>query len=103
MAIQTTKKVSFMDTDTGKIKHSILPVNAPDEDAPFGVPIGLDFSHRYPEPFNSKLIDALAQRGIVDWCDLKVTGAADLVRQAIQQVLKMDTQDLIYDGHERCK
>lgn len=103
MAGMKTKKVSFMDTDTGKIRHALLPENAPDEDAPYGIPIGLDFSHRYPEPFNSQLIEALSVRGINDWCDMLNKKAPDLIRQAIQQVIKMDVQDILFDSKERCK
>lgn len=83
-----TKVVGYRD-DSGKLNHAVLPINAPDSDAPLGLPVGLIFPWRW-EPVREELEAALAARGIVTPADLYKPGADNLVRQAIQQVIAAD-------------
>lgn len=87
---QKTKIVKYRDSD-GKLKQSILPIDAPDEDAPLGIVAGLLFPATY-EPVRDQLESALIARGIVIPDDLFKLGADDKIRQAIQQVIRMDVQ-----------
>lgn len=84
-----TKIVKYRD-ESGKLQHSRLPNDAPDSEAPLGIPIaGLLFPPRW-EPVREPLEAALAARGIVITADLYKPGADDMFRQAIQQVIAAD-------------
>ncbi len=83
------KTVHWYDDD-GFTRKSLLPIGAPDEDAPYGIPIGLQLSGLYPEPFATQIEEAIMARGILGVEDIDIPGAATLIRQAIQQVLKIE-------------
>lgn len=82
-----TKVVKYHD-DSGRIKRSILPLDADDTEAPLGIPVGFLFPPEW-EPVRDELDAALAARGILTQEDLTKPGADDLIRQAQQQVLRM--------------
>lgn len=85
-----TKIVKYRD-DSGKLQHSRLPKDAPESEAPLGLPVGLLFPPRW-EPVRAALEEALSARGIIINADLYKPGAENLVRQAIQQVIAVDIQ-----------
>jgi hypothetical protein len=85
-----TKIVKYRD-ESGKLNHAVLPIGAPDSEAPLGLPVGLILPPRW-EPVREPLEEALAARGIVTTPDLYKPGADDLMRMAIQQVIGLDIQ-----------
>lgn len=85
---------SYTDTN-GHIKKVLLPDDVPDTDARLGIPLGLNLAGLYPEPFASQLEDALIARNLNMPEDFEVDGIHTLVRQAIQQILRIDTHDVI--------
>lgn len=89
-----TKIVSYRD-DTGKKRQSILPIDADDSDAEMGLPISFIFPPEW-EPHREQLEAALAARGIVTPNDLHKPGTDDLVRQAFQQIIRLDIATLVH-------
>lgn len=87
-----TKVVGYRD-DEGKLNHSILPIDAPDSEAPLGLPAALVFPREW-EPFREEIEGALAARGILTAKDLHRPGSDDLVRQAFQQIIRLDVYTL---------
>lgn len=83
-----TKIVKYRDGE-GKLQHSRLPKDAPESEAPLGLPVGLIFPPRW-EPVRAALEESLSARGIVLPADLYKPGADNLVREAIQQVIRAD-------------
>jgi len=79
----------------GKKQRVLLPDDAPVDHADKGIPVNVDLSALYPEPLCSKLEHALWDRGLVTPEDFKRGDAAELVRAALQAVLKYDTLDII--------
>lgn len=88
-------KISSFTDKEGRTKKVLLPDNAPDTDAKMGIPLGLSLGELYPEPFATQLEDALIARGLVTSEDFEVAGVATLVRQAIQQILRIDAHTII--------
>lgn len=87
-----TKVVKYHD-DSGRIKRSILPLDADDAEAPLGIPVAFLFPERYA-PVSEELDAALAARGILTPEDLVKPGSDTLIRQAIQQVLRLDVHEI---------
>lgn len=87
-----TKIVRYRDDD-GKLKQSILPIDAPDEDAALGIHLALSFPPEW-EPHRERIEAALAARGMVTTNDLHKPGTDDLIRQAFQQIIRLDIATL---------
>lgn len=87
-----TKVVKYRDDD-GKLKQSILPIDAPDSDAALGIPISLNMPSEW-EPHRERIEAALVARGIATASDLHKPGADDLVRQSFQQIIRLDVSTL---------
>lgn len=94
MAKSKNKIVDYIDPQTQRKQRVILPEETPSEFANEGVPVSIDLSGLYPEPFSYQLEQALWQRGIITPDDLQIPGALTLIRQALQHVLKMDANDI---------
>lgn len=94
---QSNKKnkiVSYPDPESGIIKKAMLPIDAPDSDAPIGVPVGIDLGGLYPEPFASRIAAAMEANGLVTPEDLDRAGADDLIRRSVWSVVRVDVQDI---------
>lgn len=91
MAVNT-KIVRYRDDD-GKLKQSILPIDADDSEAEMGLPISFVLPPEW-EPHRERLEAALAARGIVTTNDLHKPGTDELVRQAFQQIIRLDIATL---------
>lgn len=87
-----TKVVRYRDSE-GTIKHSIIPENADESEAPLGIPISLNMPPEW-EPFRERIEAALLPRGITTASDLYKPGADELVRQAFQQIIRFDVATL---------
>lgn len=102
-----TKIVKYKDPETNTEAMVLLPVETPSEYASEGVLISVDFSTLYPLPFARQLQEALWARGFVMASDFETPGADSLIRQAIQQVLRITIEDIkqhakkgvIHNGH----
>ena len=79
----------------GKKQRVMLPDDAPVDHADMGIPVNVDLSGLYPEPFCSQLQQALWDSGLVTPDDFRQGNATVLVRAALQRVLKYDTNDII--------
>lgn len=97
-----TKIVDYIDPETNVKAKVLLPVETPDEFAAEGVLISLSLSELYPEPIASKVQEALWARGLTTWDEVYATpGALNLIRQAVQQVYKVDANDIYNYGRSK--
>lgn len=87
-----TKIVRYRDDD-GRLKQSILPIDADDSEAELGIHLALSFPPEW-EPHRERIEAALAARGIVTPADLHKPGTDELVRQAFQQIIRLDIATL---------
>jgi len=94
MAGNKTKIVDHIDQETNHKTRVLLPVDTPIEYAAEGVPISIDLSGLYPEPLCHQLEQALWERGLISPADFNIPGALTAIRQAVQQVAKMDANDI---------
>jgi hypothetical protein len=88
------KIVDYTD-DLGKRTKVLLPKDVPLSEAYKGIPMGVDFSEIYPEPFASDLQNALFDRNIITIDDFKRAGIQNEIRKAIQQVIKADANKTV--------
>ena len=89
-----TKTVDTINKE-GKKLRVLLPDDAPVDHADKGIPVNVDLSALYPEPFCSQIEKALWDSGLVTPDDFRQGNAAVLIRAALQRVLKYDTHDII--------
>ena len=73
----------------------LLPAEALESDFEMGIPLALDFSRHYPEPINSQVVDALLALGVSAPGDWKKPGINELIRQALQYVIKLDVNTIL--------
>lgn len=83
-----TKLVKYRDDD-GKLKQSILPIDADDSEAELGIHLALSFPPEW-EPHRERIEAALAPRGIYSANDLYEPGADEQIRRAFQQIIRFD-------------
>lgn len=88
----STKVVKYRDDD-GKLRTSIIPATADDSEARLGIPVSFSFPPEW-EPHRERLEAALAARGITTTNDLHKPGTDDLIRQAFQQIIRLDVSTL---------
>lgn len=93
MANPKTKIVSYRD-DNGRKRQSIIPIDADDSDAEMGLPISFNFPPEW-EPHREQIEAALIARGITPLTKLNNSAVHDLIRQALQQVIRMDVQTFV--------
>lgn len=89
-----TKVVTYTDPETNHKSKMLIPEETPDEYASEGIPVSINLSGLYPEPFASELQEALWQHGLIMTSDVKHPNALTLIRQSIQQVLKIDANTI---------
>lgn len=87
--------MTYTDPETGKKMKVQVPEGTPLSEAHKGVPVSIDLSDLYPEPFASKLHEALWAMGLITPEDFKVAGVHSLVRQAVQSILRMDANSIV--------
>lgn len=87
--------LDYTDPETGKMTKVQVPEGTPLSEAHKGVPVSVDLSELYPEPFASKLHEALWAHGLITPEDFKVPGVHSLVRQALQDILRMDANSIV--------
>lgn len=92
MGSSKTKVVSYRD-ETGIKRQSIIPIDADDNDAALGIPLAFSFPPEW-EPHRERIEAALVARGIATTNDLHKPGTDDLVRQAFQQIIRLDVATL---------
>lgn len=91
--------------DASGIKRRVL---LPDgiSDPREGIPVSLDVDSLYSHcslEFRRALVDELWARDLVEPCDFKRPGAAELIRASLLAVAKQDALSIISFAHEECR
>lgn len=71
-----------------------------------GIPVSLDVDRLFEDTtieFRRRLVDTLWSMDLVEPCDFKRPGAAELVRAAIHSAIKVDTLNVITLATEECR
>lgn len=85
-------KVILYEDDEGERQYSVLPEDAPLEEAPLGIPaqgLNILLPPEY-EPFRPQLERVLAERGILSKGDFKRADIASQLKRALAQVQRYD-------------
>lgn len=89
-----TKIVEYED-EQGLPRLAELPADADDDEAPMGVPAGFDVVQlNYPEPFSTKIYEALWEMGFRTKEDFLDKDALTNIRRAVQNILRMEANEI---------
>lgn len=82
--------------DNGITRLSMLPVDAPDEDAPLGIQIGFHLDQLdYPHHFKMRLHQCLWERGYKTAADFKGNmNSLEDIRRCLQSLIRADANDV---------